>query len=1034
MLSSIAINYLLNKSENQNIPVISLYLSHKDSHEQTLSNLAGSLLKQLILYHYPVAPSECVKRLWKAAKQQETRPDLKEFTKVLDSELESFDKVYIVVDALDECLEKTTRNSLLDLLHDILKANVSLMLTSRPLKEIEKIFESSAIFCDACDKPNLTRYYHCTICKSGDFDVCEACIAEGKQCLQDSHNLFKLYTCEKIIIKATEEDLQKYIESKLKTEPRLGSICRRDNTIKDKIIDVIIRVAEGMFLVAKLLMDSLKTKATPKAIRNALDTLPTTLDDIYEDTLKRIKFQCEDDSNNAMKILSWVVHCKRPLTVDELIHALAVCPDDNDLDVGELLEKDYIFQVTAGLLVNDHTRCIRLVHYTTQKYFEKNKDRWFQDAQIDIATTIFTYLNFESLAEPCQGNDEDEKLDARLQKYPFLVYASQHWGDYAREFSGVESKFRKAVFGLVRNPSKLISCVQAAWYSGSGWDVREGYNSLHVCAWFGLDDLIFELLGQGLSIDSQDPTYGQTALMYACKRGHASTTEKLLEYGASINMRSARGTNALFEAILAHQANIVALLLKVDSLDINAKWGNYFGRTALSVAVRNRSKEIIDLLLHRSDMLVNEKGDDGLTALGIASLSTTPFCIKSLLCREDLEVDCADAEGWTPLHFAASEGLVNNVQILLENGADPNIEDVLGKTAVVRAIENGYTSSVQMMICHGANIDHRNRLERTLLHDASYWGRSEIVELLIVAGLEINARGKRGETALHEAATNKIDELVRVLLKNGADPSIVDNEGRTPMAVARQYGSTVVARILAGDIKDENENGESEEQDESEIKLAAWALAELRYKREIEKIVTDNGNLESKNPMSGDDALHYAVWRQDFEILSILLGAGINVDSVNNQLNSALHYCAYQGFTEGTKLLIEHSARLDQKNITRRTPLLIAQDQGHFPVIVELIEAGADIDAGTPSRIQSSFFAAVKLGKVKAVKRLIAHGVDPRALNANNCTALKLAKMEGHSEIIEILQEHRSLSLPTRTVPTIEGGLLTLSPTRLKDE
>lgn len=697
----------------------------------------------------------------------------------------------------------------------------------------------------------------------------------------------------------------------MKTEPRLGSICRKDNNIKDKITEVIIRVAEGMFLVAKLLMDSLKTKATPKAVRNALDILPTTLDDIYEDTLRRIKFQCEDDANIAMKILSWVVHCRRPLAVDELIYALAVCPDDNDLDVEELLEEDYVFQVTAGLLVSDHTRCIRLVHYTTQKYFERNKDRWFPGARIDIANTILTYLNFESLAEPCQGSDEDEELDARLQKYPFLVYASQHWGDYAREFSGVESKFRKAVFEFVQNPSKLASCIQAAWYSGSGWDVREGYNSLHVCAWFGLDEFIFDLLRQGLSIDSRDPAYGRTALMYACKRGHVSTTEKLLEFGASINMRSARGSSALLEAIVAGQANIVALLLHVDRLDINAKWGAYHERTALSVAVVRKSKVIIDLLQKRSDILVNEKDENGHTALEIASTNTTPICIESLLCRADLEINCADTAGRTPLYWAAHNGPVNNVQILLENGADPNIEDNIGRTAIVRAIERGHTSSVEIMIRHGVDIHRRDNFERTLLHDASYRGRNKIVGLLIAAGLEVNVRGKRGETPLHEAATNDDDELARILLGNGADPSILDHEGKTPMAVARQYGNTNIARIL--DIKDEK--GESEEQLQSEIKLAAWAIAELGLMREIEAIVADHGDLESKDPITGNDALHNAVLNQDLEMLSILLGAGINTDSLNKSLNSALHHCAFDGFIEGTKLLIEHNARLDKKNI-----------------------------------------------------------------------------------------------------------------------
>ena len=177
---------------------------------------------------------------------------------------------------------------------------------------------------------------------------------------------------------------------------------------------------------------------------------------------------------------------------------------------------------------------------------------------------------------------------------------------------------------LVRNPLRLASTIQPAWYSGSGWDVRKGINSLHVCAWFGLDDLITDLL-KGLSIDSQDPVYEQTPLMYACKRGHISTVEKLLELGASINTRSSRESTALFEAIQANQTDIVALLLKMDDLDVNAKHPKMYDRTALSIAVWNEYREILRLLLKRPDILVNERNIYGTTALAIAAVSNDPF-------------------------------------------------------------------------------------------------------------------------------------------------------------------------------------------------------------------------------------------------------------------------------------------------------------------------------------------------------------------------------------------------------------------------
>ena len=263
-----------------------MYLNHKDSRDQSLPNLVGSLLKQLVQHRAPAAPSEGIIKLWEVGRKDDTRPFLEDLVRTLRSELASFKNVYIVVDALDECLKETTRNELLGLLQDLGAENVSLMVTSRPL---DNKFCPVGTECYECGIKVRRELYNCTICDDGDFILCEDCDKEGKSCWDESHYLLKLYACIEIKIRATKGDLQKYIDYKVDTEPRLSSFCRKDHKVKCRVIEKVILVAKGMFLAAKLLIDSLKDKPTPKAMTRALETLPMTLDEIYEKSMIRIE-------------------------------------------------------------------------------------------------------------------------------------------------------------------------------------------------------------------------------------------------------------------------------------------------------------------------------------------------------------------------------------------------------------------------------------------------------------------------------------------------------------------------------------------------------------------------------------------------------------------------------------------------------------------------------------------------------------------------------------------------------------------------
>jgi hypothetical protein len=105
----------------------------------------------------------------------------------------------------------------------------------------------------------------------------------------------------------------------------------------------------------------------------------------YKDAMERIDGQKPGFRLLAKKVLSWITFAKRSLTTSELQHALAVKPGDSELDKENLRYIEDMVSVCAGLVtVDEESKIIRLVHYTTQEYFERTQRDWFPDAQTDL--------------------------------------------------------------------------------------------------------------------------------------------------------------------------------------------------------------------------------------------------------------------------------------------------------------------------------------------------------------------------------------------------------------------------------------------------------------------------------------------------------------------------------------------------------------------------------------------------------------------------------------------------------------------------
>jgi hypothetical protein len=140
-------------------------------------------------------------------------------------------------------------------------------------------------------------------------------------------------------------------------------------------------------------MDQFRNIFTKKAAKNTLEriskrfsstkesALEQVYDQAYHEAIKRIGSQPNTMSGLARKILSWITYAERPLTTGELCHALAVEVGDDDLDEDNVPEVEDVISVCAGLVVVDEAGdVIRLVHYTTQEYFERTREKWIPNA------------------------------------------------------------------------------------------------------------------------------------------------------------------------------------------------------------------------------------------------------------------------------------------------------------------------------------------------------------------------------------------------------------------------------------------------------------------------------------------------------------------------------------------------------------------------------------------------------------------------------------------------------------------------------
>jgi serine/threonine-protein phosphatase 6 regulatory ankyrin repeat subunit B len=271
---------------------------------------------------------------------------------------------------------------------------------------------------------------------------------------------------------------------------------------------------------------------------------------------------------------------------------------------------------------------------------------------------------------------------------------------------------------------------------------------------------------------------------------------------------------------------------------------------------------------------------------------------------------------------------------------------------------------------------------QTALIFACRHGATACLQFLINAGADVNAQMKAGASAAYVAVQQSQEVILKMLVQEGADLNLPRDNGGTPLILAAQrINKPMLLHLLEAGV---------------DINVASPRLGSPLF-------VAVEAVIRSKVSSDGDPTQ----WTSALECLSVILGAGAHVDSINQSLGvTALFLAAQASDKHCVKLLISAGANCNltrhTKSYTGGTALHNAAWRGNATCMKLLIDGGANVNARKRNG-NSALHSAAQIGDLGCLQMLLEHGANVHSTKNTGETALMLAANEGHLECVKAL-------------------------------
>jgi len=432
--------------------------------------------------------------------------------------------------------------------------------------------------------------------------------------------------------------------------------------------------------------------------------------------------------------------------------------------------------------------------------------------------------------------------------------------------------------------------------------------------------------------------------------GQRQYIQKMIGWGLDMQLVDANGRSLLHHTLDAAEVNLehVRLVISHGGLVQSADRENM---TCMHYAALRREYGVIPVLVE-AGFNVNARVIRG-----------NPTGFMATWDGSNVQRNSTEKLGLTALHAAAFFGRPDNLRLLLDEGADVNVQNETGRTALHlvlglslggRRLYDIWDDDVYMVDYIWGDYDDKDYVEKT---DAcAYEARRSILHILCDhPHIDISIKDNYGRTALHMVRYKRDGSEVnaaRHLIEHGADRLAQDEDGVTPLHLAAREGDLLSLRVLVespGDVMIEDARG-------CNLLLCAARSGFEDVVQFLVDICADS-SISLSADQQGRNALHHCLYDEKDYILHptpalvrVLLKAGVNANHQDHNGLDSLAWYASNLFpnaeVEIMELLITHGADLNYKDQSgRNLAHLVMQCDVEFDldVLLMLLKYGVDV-------------------------------------------------------------------------------------------
>ncbi|KAH3861103.1 hypothetical protein DPMN_024031, partial [Dreissena polymorpha] len=461
---------------------------------------------------------------------------------------------------------------------------------------------------------------------------------------------------------------------------------------------------------------------------------------------------------------------------------------------------------------------------------------------------------------------------------------------------------------------------------------------LHHAARKGNLDMMKLLLGtEGCQMDCRDEDH-LTPLHEACQLKQPHIAKYLIEQGADTDACDiSNGTPLLFAAAEGLTDIIDLILLKTfkwKGISGKAMVLNHVdneGTSALHLAVQNNKSQVIDLLLDHG-IEINLQNNTNHTPLHMAVITGNIAVVTQLL-EHGADLEARDGDHMTPVHKCAMYGKMEVLEVLQQKGANMNARTSEQLTPLLVASWKGHLHVVEFLLSNRAKVAATDSCMRTALHWAVDQGHYNIMQVLMKYGGQtlLPQMDHTDQTVGHYAARTGNTMILRLLMDFGINLEARDQDGKTPLHVAAEYGNYTSVEMLVEASRSEINDGDS---DGRTPLMIACLSGHLKAARSLLALGADN-SIRDENYCT---AMILAASKGHSKVMQLLIDDLAEVNVCDKLKNTSLHMCASGGHVEAVRLLLDRNASPVLLNSYNKSPLDMALDYQQTEVAIVMMQ------------------------------------------------------------------------------------------------